>query len=594
MAGGTSGAILRDIQTLFDIGTVGGLTDRQLLERFAARRDASSEAAFEVLVLRHGPMVLRVCRNVLRDRADADDAFQATFLVLVRRSDSIRQLDSVGGWLYGVACRVAARARVEAGRRRTVEDRAAARIVEAVDPNGDDGPAGLGLGPVVQEEVRRLPERYRAVVALCYWEGLTHEQAAAQLGCPLGTVRSRMARARKILHRRLTRRGLAPLAGVVAASFDSASAAMVASRLSSVSNELIQTTVRAAGQVAAGKMTAQVATNAVALLVERVIWSTTMIKISSVATGLVLLGLTGYGVGLAGQRAGELPPVPRLAQIDGNLARQNGGRGRAQPGAGQKSAQGKRALKAAGDGKIYALVEGTTSIISLVPDGSTVKKGDIVCELDSAALKDQLINQRITTESASASWQNANLAREVAEIAVVEYLEGTFPSELADFDGEIKLAEMEMSLAEDELKAAAAGGGNSSLAVKRAELAKLRGAVALKKAQSRRRLLVEYTKGKTIKELEKEVRKAASNELAKKATWDLEREREKKLERQIAACTINAPRDGTVVYAAARTQPVMRKDGTTALIHIEIEEGAQVRERQLLFEIVPTLEAKPN
>ena len=535
MAVGTSGAILRDIQTLFDIGTVGGLTDRQLLERFAARRDASSEAAFEVLVLRHGPMVLRVCRNVLRDRADADDAFQATFLVLVRRSDSIRQIDSVGGWLYGVACRVAARARVEAGRRRAGEDRAAARIVEAVDPSDDDGPAGLGLGPVVQEEVRRLPERYRAVVALCYWEGLTHEQAAAQLGCPLGTVRSRMARARKILYRRLTRRGLAPLAGVVAASFDSASAAVVTSRFTSVPSELIQSTVRVAGQVAAGKTTAQAASGAVSLLVQRVIWSMTMIKISSVATGVALLGLTGYGVGLAGQRAGELPPVPAVAQIDGNLARQNGGRGRAQPGAGQKSTQGKRALKTAGDGKIYALVEGTTSIISLVPDGSTVKKGDIVCELDSAALKDQLINQKITAESAEAGFTNATLAREVAEIAVVEYLEGTFPSELADFEGEIKLAEMEISLAEDELKAAATGGGTSPLAVKRAELEKTRGTVALKKAQCRRRLLVEYTKGKTLRELQKEVKKSQSNELAKKAILDLERQKQKKLERQIDA-----------------------------------------------------------
>jgi len=114
MAGGTSVTILRDIQTLFDTGTAVGLSDRQLLERFAAGRDASSDAAFEVLVLRHGPMVLRVCRNVLGDRADAEDAFQATFLVLVRRRDSIRRLESVGGWLYGVACRVAARARVEA------------------------------------------------------------------------------------------------------------------------------------------------------------------------------------------------------------------------------------------------------------------------------------------------------------------------------------------------------------------------------------------------------------------------------------------------------------------------------------------------
>ena len=110
MAGGPSVAVLRDIQSLFDTGTLNGLSDRQLLERFAGRRDASSEAAFEVLVLRHGPMVLRVCRNVLGDSTDAEDAFQATFLVLVRRCGSIRRLESLGSWLYGVACRVAARA----------------------------------------------------------------------------------------------------------------------------------------------------------------------------------------------------------------------------------------------------------------------------------------------------------------------------------------------------------------------------------------------------------------------------------------------------------------------------------------------------
>ncbi len=142
-ARGTSIAIMRDIQTLFDSGTAGGLSDQQLLERFASRRDASADAAFEVLVLRHGPMVLRVCRNVLGDSNDAHDAFQATFLVLVRRRASIRRLESVGGWLYGVACRVAARARVEAARRRAVEQRAALRVVEALDSSdaGSSQPA---------------------------------------------------------------------------------------------------------------------------------------------------------------------------------------------------------------------------------------------------------------------------------------------------------------------------------------------------------------------------------------------------------------------------------------------------------------------
>ena len=160
--GWSFGAVLRDIQTLFDTGTASGLSDRQLLERFASRRDASAEAAFEVLVLRHGPMVLRVCHNVLGDATDAQDAFQATFLVLVRRSGSIRRLESLGSWLYGVACRVAARARVEAARRRAAERRGALRVVQAVDPTeeSEPGPCRIrpdhsGGGPAAPGEISR-------------------------------------------------------------------------------------------------------------------------------------------------------------------------------------------------------------------------------------------------------------------------------------------------------------------------------------------------------------------------------------------------------------------------------------------------------
>jgi RNA polymerase sigma factor (sigma-70 family) len=588
MAGGTSVAILRDIQTLFDIGTVSGLSDRQLLEQFAARRDRASEAASELLVLRHGPMVLRVCRNVLRDATDADDAFQATFLVLVRRIGSIRGMESVGGWLYGVACRVAARARVEAGRRRAAEERAAARIVEAVDPIDGDGPASLGLGPVVQEEVRRLPDKYRAVVALCYWEGLTHEQAAAQLGCPLGTVRSRMARARKLLHRRLTRRGLAPLAGAFATAAGAQASVACRSAAPTVGSELIQSTVRAASQIAAGKATAQAASKVVALLVQQVVWSMTMIKVSSAVTGLVVLGLTGYGIGLAGQGAGEPRAVANAAQVDGNLARQNGGAGRYQPDANGKSAEEKPASTtsaAAGEEKIYVTLEGNNRIISVVPNGSKVKKGDIVCELDASKLKDQLANQKITTESASADWQNATHAREVAEISVIEYLEGIFRNELAEVEEDIKIAEMENSLAEDELKLAIerskAQMNTRSVVVKRAELSKLRSSANLKKAQNRRRVLLDYTRGRTIKQLEAEVKKAAASALAKKRILDFETVKETGLERQIGAYQIRAPRDGTLVYAPPPPG-------------CEIERGKVVMAFQWLFSNIPTSEAKPE
>jgi polysaccharide biosynthesis/export protein len=316
MAVGPSVAVLRDIEALYETGTAGGLTDRQLLERFMFERDRSAEAAFEMLVCRHGPMVLRVCHNVLGDATDAQDAFQATFLVLVRRCRTIRQLESIGGWLYGVACRVAARARVEAARRRAAERRGGLRIVEAVE-NGqvvDHGDGEFGL--VVQEEVRRLPENYRAVVALCHWEGLTQEQAAAQLGCPLGTVRSRMARARKILHRRLTRRGVTRLAAIVAATLDGSSgqaAAIATARLAgSVQAPLIHSTVKAAAQVAAGGSLALTTSAVVSSLTREVLRSMNMIKTCKLIGACCVVSLVVIGASLWAQQPREQRPRTRI------------------------------------------------------------------------------------------------------------------------------------------------------------------------------------------------------------------------------------------------------------------------------------------
>jgi RNA polymerase sigma factor (sigma-70 family) len=189
--------------------------DCELLERFASRtgeKDESAELAFATLVARHGPMVLRVCRAGLGDSHAAEDAFQATFLVLARRAGSIRRGRSLGSWLHGVALRVAACARSQAARRRHHERRRAELIARGTHAEGQSHAADDDSGRVVNEEINRLPERFRSAVVLCYLEGLTHEMAADQLGCPVGTVRSRLATARDRLRRRLTRRGLAPLA----------------------------------------------------------------------------------------------------------------------------------------------------------------------------------------------------------------------------------------------------------------------------------------------------------------------------------------------------------------------------------------------
>ena len=295
MTGGSSVALFGDMQTLFEAGAATGLTDRQVLDRFTSQRDAAAQAAFQVLVIRHGPMVLRVCQNLLRDPNDVHDAFQATFLVLVKQGGSVRRLNSVGGWLYGVACRVAARARVDAARRRRAEQRAALRVVEAVEPTDTDDQEREAFGPVVQEEVQRLPEKFRAVVVLCYWEGLTQDQAAIQLGCPLGTVRSRLARARNRLRTRLTRHGLAPLREIVVAGLGDApaTAISVSRHVSAVPSELVASTSHAAVQLAAGRGVAQVVSVAVASLVQPVIWGITMIKIKIAVAGLVLFAFAG-------------------------------------------------------------------------------------------------------------------------------------------------------------------------------------------------------------------------------------------------------------------------------------------------------------
>jgi RNA polymerase sigma factor (sigma-70 family) len=185
--------------------------DEVLLERFTARRE---QAAFAALVQRHGPLVLGVCRRVLGHEQDAEDAFQAVFCVLARKAGSIRRGTAVGGWLHAVACRIARRAKASQVRRRMRES-------ELPDVQAPDQPpewVWRDLWPILDEEVSRLPERYRQPFVLCQLEGKTTQEAAAELRCPPGTVSSRVTRARQRLRARLTRRGVALSAGMLAAA----------------------------------------------------------------------------------------------------------------------------------------------------------------------------------------------------------------------------------------------------------------------------------------------------------------------------------------------------------------------------------------
>ena len=180
------------LQTLFQHGALGARTDAQLLELFIAGRAGSAEAAFRILVERHGPMVLRVCRGFLTDPHDAEDASQAVFLVLARRAIAVRRRESVASWLFGVARRVAARAKRDTSRRRKHEQRWAATVRRNTTVGETAGP-----WDELYEEIESLPECSRVAIVLCHLEGLTHEQAAERLGCPLRTFQSRLLRARR-------------------------------------------------------------------------------------------------------------------------------------------------------------------------------------------------------------------------------------------------------------------------------------------------------------------------------------------------------------------------------------------------------------
>src|SRR4051794_19657421 len=281
MATGRRRAVLGSIDRLFRTGTASGLSDGQLLERFATRHDEAAEAAFAALVERHGPMVFGVCRRVLNDPHDAQDAFQATFLVLVRKARAVRNRESLASWLYGVASRVSAHARSASARRREVE-----RSSPPARGLTDKGP-DTGRDDDLWGEVDRLPGDLRAAVVLCYLEGLTHEQAAARLGWPVGTVRSRLARARDRLRSRLTRRGLAPGAALVAP---------LAVRAPAIPLELVEPTVKAAMlHAACDAAEAGLVSGSAAALTEGVLRTMLIVKLKSAAAVLFAAGSLAAG-----------------------------------------------------------------------------------------------------------------------------------------------------------------------------------------------------------------------------------------------------------------------------------------------------------
>ncbi len=301
MTSGSRGSVLRPIRTLFGAGTVGGMTDGQLLEQFLSGRDESAEAAFAALVGLHGSMVWQVCRGILPDPHAAEDAFQATFLILVRRAGSIRRRDAVGPWLHGVARRVALRARAGAARRRREEQGRDLTAIPAPEPAPRDQLEAL------HEEVDRLVEKYRAPMVLCYFEGRTHAEAARLLKCPVATVSVRLSRARERLRARLTRRGIVLPAAWAGATLghEGLPAAMPAG--------LAGSTVEAAVSLAAGNA---MRTGALSIspspLADGVLRTMTLTSLLATATGMLAIGLLAAGAGWLA--AGELPTPVKAGQ----------------------------------------------------------------------------------------------------------------------------------------------------------------------------------------------------------------------------------------------------------------------------------------
>jgi RNA polymerase sigma factor (sigma-70 family) len=284
MANAQLGTVLRQIRRMVSARAYEDTSDRELLERFLAQRE---EAAFVALLRRHGPMVFRVCRRIQGNEHDAEDAFQATFLLLARKAGSIRKAESVASWLHGVAHRLALEAKEQGARRQARERRAAdMRRTSAVSDQ-----AWQELQATLDEALRQVSEKYRAPLLLCYLEGKTQEEAARQLGCPLGTVRSRLARGRDRLRAVLQRHGVRLTATALATALAGSAAS------AAVPSTLLHATARVALEYAAGVAPAALVSARAAALLEGGLKAMMTAKLKMATAVVLVVGTCGLGAG---------------------------------------------------------------------------------------------------------------------------------------------------------------------------------------------------------------------------------------------------------------------------------------------------------
>jgi RNA polymerase sigma factor (sigma-70 family) len=299
MARGQVPNVLQYLRNLFR-APAAEQTDRQMLERFAVGRD---ESAFAALVERHASLVWGVCRRVLGNEHDAEDAFQATFLVLARKAGSVSWRDEVGNWLYTVAVKVAGKARARGERRRAVEK----EVPPVPNPDAFTEAERTEVRRVLDEEIALLPEKYRRPVVLCCLQGMTYGEAARRLGWPEGTVSGRLARAREMLGRRLTKRGLTLSGGLLAA-------VLVPETGSAAPPALVRTTIEAALLFATGQ---GVKAGAAAALAEGVLQTMFLTKLKIAAAIVLVLTAVGAGAGVLAFAARENKPPAEPARPEG-------------------------------------------------------------------------------------------------------------------------------------------------------------------------------------------------------------------------------------------------------------------------------------
>jgi RNA polymerase sigma factor (sigma-70 family) len=295
---------------------MGRLSDKELLSTFVARRDATAESAFALLVERHGPMVLGVCRRVLRDRQEAEDAFQATFLVLARKAAAIAQPEHLASWLHGVAGRVALDAHARSLRLRRRERNGHELLASRTSIETGEQTFREELRTILDQELGGLPESYRSALVLCELEGITRRAAALRLGIPAGTLSSRLARGKDLLRRRLARRGLA-LSAIV---LESALSSEVRACMIAMPPSLRAAAMRAALRIAARASLAEAASSSVAALARGALRSMLLPRLKLIAVAPLALAAMIAGAGVLAQAPAQSDTPAASTSLKGMIA----------------------------------------------------------------------------------------------------------------------------------------------------------------------------------------------------------------------------------------------------------------------------------